>query len=269
MQAFLKYPRAELREAIEYYWFHEMPTASIKTYNIPFLNQELIINYGGQFSVSNASHQLNYDHQGKFTGLLQQPVVTTLHGRYKAIGIMFKPFGLYRLFGISGLQLSQQAVTPVEIWGDEAIPLFKQLQESGSHTEKLEALEHFLLQKLSPRDIPEEILQLQNPGTGKGYIQSCLSAALPSSKKYIAFCKDAVGYSPKRYSHLCLINTAIRQIAKSPAISLTSVAYDNGFYDQSHFVRIFKSVAGITPSAYRKAVQHKKIHADFPNTILL
>jgi AraC-like DNA-binding protein len=34
--------------------------------------------------------------------------------------------------------------------------------------------------------------------------------------------------------------------------SLTSVAYDSGFFDQAHFCRIFKSYAGITARQYRQ-----------------
>ena len=32
--------------------------------------------------------------------------------------------------------------------------------------------------------------------------------------------------------------------------SLTSIAYDCGYFDQSHFIREFKSFTGIAPSEY-------------------
>jgi AraC-like DNA-binding protein len=37
-------------------------------------------------------------------------------------------------------------------------------------------------------------------------------------------------------------------------LSLTGIAFDCGFADQSHFVRCFKQVTGITPSGYRKVM---------------
>lgn len=40
--------------------------------------------------------------------------------------------------------------------------------------------------------------------------------------------------------------------SKKPAPSLSSIAYACGFADQSHFIRTFKWVYGITPLAYRK-----------------
>lgn len=39
---------------------------------------------------------------------------------------------------------------------------------------------------------------------------------------------------------------------RNPAPSLSSIAYACGFADQSHFIRTFKWVYGITPLAYRK-----------------
>jgi AraC family transcriptional regulator len=38
-------------------------------------------------------------------------------------------------------------------------------------------------------------------------------------------------------------------------LSLTEIAFDCGFADQSHFLRCFKQITGNTPSAYRKLLE--------------
>jgi AraC family transcriptional regulator len=38
--------------------------------------------------------------------------------------------------------------------------------------------------------------------------------------------------------------------------SLTEIAFKCGFADQSHFLRSFKDIMGVTPSAYRKMLSH-------------
>lgn len=73
--------------------------------------------------------------------------------------------------------------------------------------------------------------------------------------------------TPKKYVQLSLVNAAVAQIAAQPEMPLTEVAYDQGFYDQAHFIRIFKSFTGITPSKYKYAVQRGLTHATFPNVI--
>lgn len=39
---------------------------------------------------------------------------------------------------------------------------------------------------------------------------------------------------------------------RSPEASLTAVAYSCGFFDQSHFTRVFSELNGVLPSVYRK-----------------
>nr|WP_246496450.1 helix-turn-helix domain-containing protein [Chitinophaga varians] len=88
-----------------------------------------------------------------------------------------------------------------------------------------------------------------------------------SPKKYIQQFQQVVGSTPKRYIQLQLINASLAQIARHPDLPLTDVAYDNGFYDQAHFIRVFKSFAGITPLQYKKAVQAGRVEVSFPNAI--
>ena len=35
--------------------------------------------------------------------------------------------------------------------------------------------------------------------------------------------------------------------------SMTQLTFDNGYYDQSHFIHDFKSLTGLTPKAFFKA----------------
>jgi AraC-like DNA-binding protein len=47
------------------------------------------------------------------------------------------------------------------------------------------------------------------------------------------------------------------ELMATPTYSLTEIAYLTGFSDQSHFTRIFKKHAGISPSEYRKNINKK------------
>jgi len=42
--------------------------------------------------------------------------------------------------------------------------------------------------------------------------------------------------------------------------SLTDIAYQSGFYDQSHFIHDFRDFTGITPSEYRKQKSDMSAH---------
>ncbi len=59
------------------------------------------------------------------------------------------------------------------------------------------------------------------------------------------------GISPIRYLREVRIGMA-RRLLESTDISVSQIATDCGFYDQSHFNRYFKSSTGLTPRQYRK-----------------
>ena len=57
--------------------------------------------------------------------------------------------------------------------------------------------------------------------------------------------------TPKQYARLVRVETA-RLALKQHTETATRLAVDLGFYDQAHFIREFRSVIGMTPTAYKK-----------------
>lgn len=64
------------------------------------------------------------------------------------------------------------------------------------------------------------------------------------------------GCSLGEYSRRRRLDEARRRIA-DPAISLSRIAFDLGFADQSHFTRTFKRFSGMTPQQYRTFLRFK------------
>lgn len=58
------------------------------------------------------------------------------------------------------------------------------------------------------------------------------------------------GLSPYAYYLVCKMKKAQHILVKQK--SVTAAAYETGFFDQSHFVRLFKKHIGITPGKYLK-----------------
>ncbi len=63
--------------------------------------------------------------------------------------------------------------------------------------------------------------------------------------------KSYSGFSPLNYLINIRISEAIK-LLKVPAISLTDIALDTGFYSSQHFSTTFKKLTGYTPSEFRK-----------------
>jgi AraC-like DNA-binding protein len=67
---------------------------------------------------------------------------------------------------------------------------------------------------------------------------------------------ESVGISPKGLARVLRFRQALRAIERTVAgggqPSWTTIAYDAGYADQPHFIREFKTLAGITPAEYAR-----------------
>ena len=64
--------------------------------------------------------------------------------------------------------------------------------------------------------------------------------------------KKYVGITPNQYRRICQFQISFAQLRSKKFDTLTDVAYDNGFADQSHFIRSFREFTQITPGNYLK-----------------
>jgi AraC-like DNA-binding protein len=271
MNALVYAPDGELGTAIDHIWYDEEPAIDIAMCTIPFLHQELLVNFGDHFSVqqgNGAPFLINAT--GSMTGLLTLPIVTRAKGHYKAMGILFKPFGLYRLFGFSAVHLMSGPLPLQMLLSKDWAALLKAIAVVKDGTEKLRLLENYLLQKARPAIIKEEVTDfltmLTDEPLRKGHLDRYLKRIDRRPKSFIASFVAVLGYTPQRYMRLVQINKALAMISGEPGASLSSVAYDTGFYDQSHFIRTFRAFAGMSPLAYKKAVLQKRVSPFLPNT---
>jgi AraC-like DNA-binding protein len=71
-----------------------------------------------------------------------------------------------------------------------------------------------------------------------------------SQKHTIKLFKENVGVTPKEFLRVIRFQKAIQQIENQISVDWSQIAFDCGFYDQSHFIADFKRFSGFTPSEY-------------------
>jgi AraC-like DNA-binding protein len=60
-----------------------------------------------------------------------------------------------------------------------------------------------------------------------------------------------IGISPHKFYTLKCICETIKVLQNNPTVKLTELAYNQGFYDQAHFIRVFKEHTRLTPKEFR------------------
>jgi AraC family transcriptional regulator len=74
-----------------------------------------------------------------------------------------------------------------------------------------------------------------------------------STSHFIRSFRESTGKTPYQF----LLDRRVQRaqtLMRDPRISLTNIAKSSGFANQHHMARIFRSVTGITPSAYRRSL---------------
>ena len=88
---------------------------------------------------------------------------------------------------------------------------------------------------------------------GNGYnVNELASKFALSTRQFDRKFKIYSGFSPKMYWRLTRLENALKQYGQNK--SLTQIAYECGYYDQSHFIHDVKAFTGYHPGFYSQEV---------------
>lgn len=130
----------------------------------------------------------------------------------------------------------------------------EQLCEAENNAERIGIVESFLVERL--RDIPAEVIlkeAVRRIQFAKGAVKiKEVIKDLPMSvdvfeKKF----RHVVGVGPKQFAGIVRLRSIIDNYSTNT--SLTSAAYDGGYFDQSHFIKDFKAFTGQSPKEFFKS----------------
>lgn len=83
-------------------------------------------------------------------------------------------------------------------------------------------------------------------------VQAVADSMSVSVRKLRNDCRSLLGLSPKAFSRVRRLRRLARSIARVPAEPhWAALAAEHGYFDQAHMIREFRTLAGVTPSAYR------------------
>ncbi|MEM9258913.1 MAG: helix-turn-helix domain-containing protein, partial [Bacteroidota bacterium] len=231
---------------------------------VPFPAGEIIFPYG---NTSFASNGYYYSASAFLLPEIRlSPMLTELKGDYAAFGFFISPIELFEFTGLGfpDIKGSNKLASALKQMAVEV--------QSGSILNQVD----FTLLLHQHLDLPQQRENCYRVITDFiQEVEACRASKLVEVSKRIAFSgkhlrstfKDVFGISPKKYLQLIQMQRVLSDMVCGEKFSLTDIAYRNGFYDQSHFNRVFKRFAGLCPRTFRKGYQHYA--AIFKNTLVL
>lgn len=178
----------------------------------------------------------------------------TFKGAVTLIAYFLHPHALKALFAIDAGELTDRSIDLNYLQLAKQISLQEQLLNAVTLNDRLGILNDFIL-KLSIKDnydnaklsFATEALKNNNDPNALSDLQVKLNTSERSLQRLF---ETNVGVSPKMFKRVWQFHTAFQQLNKYQFDKLTDIAYQHGFADQSHFIRVFKEFTNLTPKEY-------------------
>jgi AraC-like DNA-binding protein len=261
-------PDLRLRSYIKCYYIYESSSAAAFEDTVfPSGCMEIIFNLGqGQWQTARGTGFVTTP-PIELWGQITQPLAIRSSGKNIMLGVRFLPHGAACFFRekldrFSDCVLDLKSVIgagTMEIAGAGVAALYTRLQDTAAWSTRIGLLEEFLLRHLSQAEarldkvaVVNEIMSELRSENFFDNISNVASRYGISSRYLQKLFLQYTGLTPKLYNKINRFQRSLRLVSQND-LSLTSIAYDCGYFDQSHFIREFKSFTGYTPSGYAAA----------------
>ena len=238
------HPDFPLNQFIDAIWVGKASAFEVESAHHAALFTELIFNYGDQFQVEgqNIEYLGRRGSQQIISGLKTAPFQTKVSGYYGNVGLLLKPF----CYGTLQRQLDTKVMDML------SNILFEYV--FAPEFPKFEFAEAPLLQLFAETQIDRDLLRFEKHISAallqKGALKKFNLSLTVTQKSFIQKFKKHYILTPSQYVKLRQINHAIEHLQFSNTNTLTQIGLDAGFYDQSHFIRVFKKFCGTAPKKF-------------------
>lgn len=177
-------------------------------------------------------------------------------GQINMISVVFHPAGVRAFFNIPIDKIAGLRLTADDMEDKDLSELENALTSTEEDKLSLLLIEQFLLRRLTR--LPEHNLKrvdtaIRLINAGQTEIGRLADAACLSTKQFNRIFSEYIGAHPKEFSRIIRFQRALHLLENNQQISLTALAHECNYFDQSHMIKDFKALSGYTPSEYYAA----------------
>lgn len=192
-------------------------------------------------------------------GQIVQPLQFRVPGYSKVFGIRFHPAAASVLMREDISLFNNRVLDLTTVIGNPIAGVHAQLQDAASTDRCVQIMDAFLLKNVSVQskafDRIDLVQKVMNELSGKDFFDNIENVAERHgiTARYLQkIFVQQTGLTPKLYAKINRFQNSLVLLGRQDQ-SLTSVAYSSGYFDQSHFIREFKSFTGFSPSRFKPA----------------
>lgn len=234
---------------------------------IPTENIQLMFHYKNPFVVFHSNDSVIKQPRSIISGLSDNYSDVSTAGETGVVFISFHPTGACHFFNFPLSEIENQSVDLTDLFTSEIRQIEELLYLKDTIKEKVTVIEDFLIRRYSP--IPShdglliqtgvEIVKNCKGQTNAKYLSDCLYTSPKTLERKFA---KYLGKTTKQVIKLIRFQEVLHDFSCVNELSLTEHAYNNGYFDQSHFIHDFKSYTGYTPKEFSAKYPNCNVNAE-------
>jgi len=249
-------PHSLLSGYIECYWYAyaDKPPFREQESLIPDGTIELMFNFGDDYAQIKDAQKVTVK-GSHIIGIRKQSLLISQTRKQHFFSVRFKPGGSYPFFNVPAHLFSGNFYTVDELLEKDFKTLEEQLEEASGNEERVRLANHFFLKKLyTIPDVSRFVAKcskvlLQNPSLTIKELSRQFNTNYKTIERRF---NTVMGITPVELLKIKRFNNAVFTMYSCRHTSLTAIAYECGYYDQSHFIREFKQLTHYTPRDFLK-----------------
>jgi AraC-like DNA-binding protein len=167
-------------------------------------------------------------------------------------GAYIYPFAVPYFFNVPSERTSNEMLDLHAFLGNDGKELEEKIMTAPCNNKRAEILSTFLEKRLQNARLKDDTIATSIKhvihSSGINSVEQLAYKFNLSTRQFDRKFKEYAGFSPKMYIRLVRLSNALKQ-QKSDK-SLSQIAYECGYYDQSHFIRDVKAFTGYQPGFY-------------------
>lgn len=247
-----------LRPFVKYIWIMSSDgTVFIDKRMLPVANIDLVFSRRDSTTYVTEGEAPTTVNNCHILGIHDHPHKVKQEGYLSVLGVSFRPAGAFPFFGIPMLEFRNRA-TEVDLVDKEfADRLHHGLSSVKSGNDMLGCVETELKRMLNQRLVPEERVPWIAGRLSDSRESTTVEAVCDECGVHIRTAErwfhKYIGIGPKQFQRISRFQQASNDLLYNRPPDLTTLAYNRGFFDQSHFIREFAAFAGAAPSTFLAA----------------
>lgn len=249
-------PNIDLTEFVKRYWTldGEKENTPIKNTIVPDGTMKLIFHYGDTYKHHSQCGEIIILPKCFLIGQLTKPYVIEPIGVTGSFVVQFKPNGFLPFTTIPIKEMENTAIPIEKLFGEKGKKLGEQILNASSTSKRIKIIESFLFSKLADKNTFDNIVKSTVEtifNTNGQFSVNRFSTNNNINRRQLArkFSSN-IGLSPKQLAKTIRIQATLKTLLNRENISLTTLAYENEYFDQAHFIKEFKEFTGLTPKEF-------------------